>query len=209
MEKPPRNEIMKCCGATRGVESAFTQPHFGSSAADDGARTAADIRREPLLKSFMPMNQAELRPIMLIEDEQTDAVLIRRAFEHAGVQNPIHNVPDGDDALARLEGIGPYQDRIQYPLPAFILLDLKLPGMHGLRLLRWIRSKKDLRLIPVVVLTSSADAADIRAAYESGANSYLLKPADRNEIYRVVKVIQDYWLEHNIAPPLVLRASKT
>jgi CheY-like chemotaxis protein len=145
---------------------------------------------------------------MLIEDEQTDALLIIRAFEHAGLENPIDKVSDGDDALARLEGIGPYQDRTQYPLPAFILLDLKLPGMHGLRLLRWIRSKKDLRLIPVVVLTNSADAADVRAAYEAGANSYLVKPADRTEIYRVVKIIQDYWLHQNVAPPLVLRASK-
>ena len=155
----------------------------------------------------MVTSSAELRPIMLIEDEQTDALLIRRAFEQAGVENPIHSVSDGDDALARLEGIGPYQDRIQYPLPAFVLLDLKLPGMHGLRLLRWIRSKKDLRLIPVIVLTNSADAADVKAAYETGANSYMVKPADRTEIFRVVKVIQDYWLHHNIAPPLVLRAS--
>ena len=145
---------------------------------------------------------------MLIEDEETDVLLIRRAFEQAGVENPIHTVMDGDDALARLEGIGPYEDRTKYPLPAFILLDLKLPGMHGLRLLRWIRSKRDLRLIPVVVLTNSIEAADVNAAYESGANSYLVKPADRNEIYRVVKVIQEYWLHHNVAPPLVLRAGK-
>jgi len=157
----------------------------------------------------MTASAAELRPIMLIEDEETDALLIRRAFVQAGLQNPIYTVTDGDDALARLEGISPYQDRVQYPLPAFILLDLKLPGMHGLRLLRWIRSKRDLRLIPVVVLTSSADAADVTAAYEAGANSYMVKPADRDEIYRVVKIIDDYWLKHNVAPPLVLRASNS
>jgi CheY-like chemotaxis protein len=153
------------------------------------------------------MDTTELRPIMLIEDEYTDSLLIQRAFEKAGIQNPIQYVSDGDDALARLEGIGQYQDRVRYPLPAFILLDLKLPGMHGLALLRWIRSKKDLRLIPVVVLTNSADAADVKSAYEAGANSYLLKPANREEVYRVIDVIQHYWLEHNVAPPLVLRAS--
>jgi CheY-like chemotaxis protein len=156
----------------------------------------------------MLANSTDLRPIMLIEDEQTDSLLITRAFEQAGVQNPIHTVRDGDDALARLEGIGQYQDRVQYPLPAFILLDLKLPGMHGLRLLRWIRSKKDLRLIPVVILTNSAEADDVKAAYEAGANSYLLKPADRTEIHRVIKVIQDYWLHHNVAPQVVMRASQ-
>jgi CheY-like chemotaxis protein len=153
----------------------------------------------------MVTDTKEFRPIMLIEDEYTDSLLIRRAFEKAGVQNPIQYVSDGDDALIRLEGIGHYQDRTQYPLPAFILLDLKLPGMHGLALLRWIRSKKELRLIPVVVLTNSADAADVKAAYEAGANSYMLKPADRNEIDRVIHVIQHYWLEHNLAPPLVVR----
>jgi CheY-like chemotaxis protein len=78
--------------------------------------------------------------------------------------------------------------------------------MHGLSLLRWIRSRKELRLIPVVVLTNSAEATDVKAAYEAGANSYLLKPANREEIYRVIEVIQSYWLEHNVAPALVLRA---
>lgn len=154
----------------------------------------------------MPTDITELRPILLIEDEQTDSLLIQRAFEKAGVQNPIQIVTDGDNALARLEGIGQYEDRVQYPLPAFILLDLKLPGMHGLSLLRWIRSRKELRLIPVVVLTNSAEATDVKAAYEAGANSYLLKPANRDEIYRVIQVIQSYWLEHNVAPALVLRA---
>ena len=153
------------------------------------------------------MKKHDLRPIMLIEDEQTDVILIRRAFEKAGVENPIQSVENGDKALAWLEGIGEYQDRTNFPLPAFILLDLKLPGMGGLQLLKWIRSRKDLRLIPVVVLTNSADAVDVRSAYEAGANSYLLKPADRNEIYRVIDIIQQYWLEHNVSPPLVLRAS--
>ena len=157
----------------------------------------------------MGTDTLELRPIMLVEDEATDSLLLRRAFEKAGVQNPIQQVTNGDEALARLEGIGNFQDRIQFPLPAFILLDLKLPGMHGLALLRWIRSKKELRLIPVVVLTNSADAADVKAAYEAGANSYLLKPGDRNEIYRVVQIIQDYWLQHNVTPPLVLRVANS
>ncbi|MGC2697379.1 MAG: response regulator, partial [Candidatus Angelobacter sp.] len=129
------------------------------------------------------MNKVELRPIMLIEDEVSDALLIRRAFEKAGIENPIQSVSHGDKALAWLEGIGEYQNRTTYPLPAFILLDLKLPGMSGLQLLKWIRTRKDLRLIPIVVLTNSADATDVKSAYEAGANSYMLKPGDRNEIF--------------------------
>jgi CheY-like chemotaxis protein len=153
------------------------------------------------------VEKLELPPIMLIEDDQNDAALIRRAFERAGVENPIQCVTHGDNALAWLEGIGDYQNRAKFPLPSFILLDLKLPGMSGLQLLKWIRTRRDLRLIPVVVLTNSAEATDVKSAYEAGANSYLLKPADRDEIYRVIDVIQKYWLENNVSPSLVLRAS--
>jgi CheY-like chemotaxis protein len=144
---------------------------------------------------------------MLIEDEASDALLIRRAFEKAGVENPIQTVINGDKALAYFEGIGEYQDRSKYPLPIFILLDLKLPGMMGLQLLKWIRSRRDLRLIPVVVLTVSADDINVRSAYEAGANSYLLKPADRDEVFRVIADVQAYWLQRNVSPPLVLRAT--
>lgn len=150
---------------------------------------------------------SELGTIMLIEDEASDALLIRRAFEKAGVENPIQTVINGDKALAYFEGIGEYQDRSKYPLPIFILLDLKLPGMMGLQLLKWIRSRRDLRLIPVVVLTVSADDINVRSAYEAGANSYLLKPADRDEVFRVIADVQAYWLQRNVSPPLVLRAS--
>lgn len=155
------------------------------------------------------MNKAELQPVLLIEDEKSDVILIREAFERAGVQNPILSVSHGDDALAWLEGVGEYKDRTKYPLPAFILLDLKLPGMHGLQLLKWKRTRRNLRLIPVVVLTSSADPTDIKSAYEAGANSYLLKPADRKEIWRVVEIIQNYWLAHNVTPPLVMHAGNS
>jgi CheY-like chemotaxis protein len=155
------------------------------------------------------MNKAELQPVLLIEDEKTDVILISEAFERAGVQNPILSVSHGDEALALLEGVGEYKDRTKYPLPAFILLDLKIPGMHGLQLLKWIRSRKDLRVIPVVILTNSADPTDIKSAYEAGANSYLLKPGDRKEIWRIVELIQNYWLGHNVTPPLVLRVGNS
>jgi CheY-like chemotaxis protein len=148
----------------------------------------------------------ELGTIMLIEDETADALLIRRAFEKAGVENPIQTLDHGDKALAYLEGIGEYQNRAKYPLPIFIMLDLKLPGMMGLQLLKWIRSRKDLRLIPIVVLTVSEDDVDVKSAYEAGANSYLLKPGERDEVFRVIAQVQEYWLQRNISPPLVLRA---
>src|SRR5258708_4174419 len=144
--------------------------------------------------------------ILLVEDESADALLIERAFKAAGIENPIHFARDGDKALAYLEGINEYQDREEHPLPILILLDLKLPGMMGLQLLQWMRTRRDLRLLPVVVLTNSADDVNVRSAYEAGANSYLLKPADRNEITRVINIIQQYWLDNNVSPPLVMRA---
>ena len=89
------------------------------------------------------MSNQALGTILLIEDEATDSLLIRRAFDKAGVENPMHTLENGDTALAYLEGIGEYQDRMKYPLPIFILLDLKLPGMMGLQLLKWIRTKRN------------------------------------------------------------------
>ena len=105
-----------------------------------------------------------------------------------------------------LEGINQYADRIVYPLPILLLLDLKLPGMSGLQLLQWIRTRRDLRLIPVVVLTGSEADADVTSAYEAGANSYLRKTADQNEIHRVIDLVHKYWLQHNIPAPWVMRA---
>ena len=152
------------------------------------------------------MTAAALGTIMLVEDQASDSLLVRRAFEKAGVQNPIQLVEHGDVALSYLEGIGEYENRTKYPLPIFILLDLKLPGMMGLQILKWIRMRKELRLIPVIVLTDSENESDVKAAYEAGANSFLRKPGNRGEVSRVIELIQRYWLEHNVVPQLVLRA---
>ena len=152
------------------------------------------------------MSEAGLGTILLIEDEIDDAALVTRALEKCGVQNPLLTLRNADEALTYLEGINEYADRIAHPLPILILLDLKLPGMSGLQLLKWIRTRRDLRLIPVVVLTASEDDADVRHAYEAGANSYLRKAASGDDFYRVANAVQQYWLEHNIPPPLVMRA---
>src|SRR3954467_15640974 len=147
------------------------------------------------------MSSKGLGTILLVEDDFADAAFVARAFERAGVQNPLLTLRSGDEALAYLEGINQYADRVAYPLPILLLLDLKLPGMSGLQLLQWIRTRRDLRLIPVVVLTGSEADADVTSAYEAGANSYLRKTADQNEIYRVIDLIQKYWLQQNIPRP--------
>jgi CheY-like chemotaxis protein len=152
---------------------------------------------------------AELLPtILLVEDNASDVALLKRGFDKAGVLNPIVRLKDGNDALAYLAGVGPYADRNEFPLPALILLDLKMPGMTGLQLLQWMRGQRDVRRIPVVVLTSSEDRMTVNAAYDAGANSYLLKPGDPSEIGNLVEAIQTYWIELNHSPQLVMRAEK-
>jgi CheY-like chemotaxis protein len=152
------------------------------------------------------MSEKRLATILLVEDEASDADLICRGFAKAKVVNPIVHLRNGDDALAYLEGVGQYADRAKFPLPAFILLDLKLPGMKGLELLQWKRTRREVRRIPVVVLTSDRESATIDAAYDLGANSYLVKPGNPTEIVRIVETIQRYWIDLNEPPQLVISA---
>jgi CheY-like chemotaxis protein len=155
------------------------------------------------------MDQQGPGTILLIEDEATDAAMIRRGFEKVKVINPIFNAKSGDEALAYLSGTGQFQDRIEFPLPVLILLDLKLPGMTGLQILQWRRSQRDIKRIPVVVLTGDEDPSTINAAYDAGANSYLLKPGSPADIARVVDLIQRYWIGLNEQPQLVMRAGES
>src|SRR5437762_13993289 len=123
----------------------------------------------------------ESRPaeiILLVEDSSTDAVLITRAFEHTGVENPIRRVKDGEEALGYLTGAGAFADRKENPLPAVILLDLNLPRFNGYQLMIWLRMQPELKRIPVVVLTESHATDSINPAYDAGANSYPVTPAE-------------------------------
>jgi CheY-like chemotaxis protein len=153
------------------------------------------------------MAEPALATILLVEDTPSDAALIRRAFEKSNVLNPIIWTKNGQEALGYLSGLGQYGDRIKYPLPALILLDLDLPEMSGFELLQWKRTQPYIRRIPVVILTIDSATSAINAAYDLGANSYLIKPGKSDEIMRVVKTIQEYWLGLNQPPKLVLRAT--
>lgn len=152
------------------------------------------------------MTSNVLRTILLVEDEAADATLVMRGFRTAHVMNPVIHLRTGDDALRYLGGFGDYSDRAKYPLPALILLDLKLPGMTGIQLLQWMRIQTEIRRIPVVVLTSDNTPETINAAYDLGANSYLVKRGNPKEIARMVENIQDYWVNLNEPPQLVMKA---
>lgn len=157
-------------------------------------------------RAAFTMTEERQATILLIEDEPSDAALIRRGFAKAKVVNPIVHLTNGDEALAYLAGVGQYADRAKFPLPALILLDLKLPGMKGLELLQWKRTRREVRRIPIVVLTSDRDPATVDAAYDLGANSYLVKPGNPGEIVRIVEIVQRYWLALNEPPRLVISA---
>lgn len=144
--------------------------------------------------------------ILLIEDEEADVALLIRAFKQSGVANPIRHLRDGEQALAYLEGIGEFGNREKNPLPILVLLDLRLPRMSGLELLQWMRPRKHLRRIPVVVLTVEKDPSYMEAAYDLGANSYLIKSPKEQDVLRLVELIQQYWIALNERAPIVLES---
>ena len=139
--------------------------------------------------------------ILLVEDNPDDAALTLRAFKRSHVANPIAEVRDGIEALDFLFARGVYSDRATAPLPTLIILDLKLPKLDGLGVLKAIREDERTRLLPVVVLTSSKEEQDLISSYSLGANSYVRKPVDFNEFLEAVKVLGIYWLMMNQSPP--------
>ena len=145
---------------------------------------------------------ANAYPILLVEDSPDDALLIQRAFRKANLANPVELVRDGEEAVAYLSGKAPYDDRARFPLPVFMLLDLKLPRRSGLEVLAWVRKESVVKRLPVVVLTSSRESVDVNRAYDLGVNSYLTKPVGFEALLEMVKNVNLYWLVMNENPEL-------
>lgn len=132
--------------------------------------------------------------VLHVDDDPNDTVLLEAAARKAGVSFLLQNVADGDAAIAYLSGSGEYGDRLRYPLPSLILLDLKMPRATGFEVLQWIRAHADLGRIPVVVLSGSELQQDIEQAYTTGANSYLVKPLGFDALVSLVKSLSSLWL---------------
>jgi CheY-like chemotaxis protein len=141
-----------------------------------------------------------MQPILLADDDEAGAFLTLRAFQKAGVKNPIAVVRDGDAAIHYLAGTGPYADRGAHPLPCLLLLDQKLPGRSGLEVLEWVRTKSAVCTLPVLLLSASTFDGDVQAAYLLGANGYLVKPGEFEALLAMAKAVKDYWLTVNRAP---------
>ncbi len=108
---------------------------------------------------------------LVVEDNKDDVLLLRRAFLKAKVLNPVHIAIDGEEAIAYLSGTGKYANRVEFPLPSLVLLDIKMPRVGGLEVLRWIRTQPGFSSLRVIMLTSSDEIRDVNAAYQLGANS--------------------------------------
>ena len=143
------------------------------------------------------------KSILLVEDNPSDAALAMRAFDRNKLLNPIVHVEDGQEALDFLFAERKYADRDMEDLPALILLDLKLPLVDGLEVLRRVRENPITRRALVVILTTSKEEQDVAASYDLGVNSYIRKPVDFNQFVEAIKQLGVYWLLLNETPPPV------
>jgi len=140
--------------------------------------------------------------ILLVEDNPSDVKLTKRAMEQNHITNELIVAEDGREALDYLFGVGQYKGREVRDLPAVVLLDLKLPRVDGLEVLKEIRANKFTHLLPVVILTSSSQEKDLLASYKLGANSYIRKPVDFRQFTEAVRNLGMYWLLLNEPPPM-------
>jgi CheY-like chemotaxis protein len=138
--------------------------------------------------------------ILLVEDNPDHAELMRRNLEHVPAASFLHHVEDGEAAMDYIFGRGAYADRARFPAPDLVLLDLRLPRVSGLEVLRQVKSHPTLHRTPIVVLTSSDAERDVAVAYEYHANSFVTKPVDFQRLSQLIQDLGFYWLARNQNP---------
>lgn len=137
----------------------------------------------------------ERATILVVEDDPNDLFFLKRAFSAVQSKCLMQAVGDGAEAIDYLRGVDDYSDRKQFPLPALILMDLKMPRVDGFEFLAWLRREPGLKLIPVVVLSSSNLPLDVKRAYELGANSFVVKVQNSTTLPEMLQTLASYWLE--------------
>jgi len=135
--------------------------------------------------------------VMLVDDSADDLELMRVAFKRAGVRNPIAQAYSGEQAIAYLAGEGQYADRQQFPLPRLIITDLKMPGLDGFELLKWLREHPAFEGVPKIVLTTSGHDEDRKQALASGCSAYFVKPNELEGLVNLVRAINSDWISQH------------
>lgn len=143
------------------------------------------------------LNRVEL---LIVEDSEGDVELILRSLAKNKLANNVHVVRDGAEALDFLRATGPFQGRLGAGNPKAIFLDLKLPKVNGMEVLRQVKSDERTKQIPVVIMTSSSEDRDLKEAYATGANSYIVKPVVFDDFARLVQELGLYWIVTNRSP---------
>ncbi len=137
------------------------------------------------------------RAILLVEDDENDVLVMTMALEKAGLACPIRVARDGREAQDYLSGTDKFADRHEYPLPYLILLDLKLPRVMGLEVLKWLRERPEFDSTIVLILSSSSMPEDVQGAYHLHANGYLVKPYNLEKLQLMTQAIKEFWYLQN------------
>jgi two-component system response regulator len=164
--------------------------HIGNVRRESERDTRVFFRKKVMMKPF----------VLVVEDNEQDELLTIRALKKNGIENEIIVTRDGAQALDFLFCKGQFASRDSTRLPRVVLLDLKLPKLNGLEVLRALRSDPRTRFLPVVVLTTSTEERDLVEVYDNGANSYVRKPVDYNEFTETIRNLGTYWLDLNRVP---------
>lgn len=146
----------------------------------------------------------EIAQILLIEDNKMDIALTLDAFREARVPVKIQVAHNGEEALRYLFGEREFSDRYKFPLPDIVLLDLKMPGIGGIEVLKKLKATPEIKRVPVIILTSSKEEKDRVKSYDHGANSYLVKPTSFDGFLELIKKVSEYWISVNVEPPFTI-----
>jgi CheY-like chemotaxis protein len=136
--------------------------------------------------------------IVYVEDDQNYAEILETTLKEGCFKHRMLHLESAEEAIRYLEGTGKYANRLEFPIPALLLVDLKMPRMNGLEFLEWVRTRSKYRHLPVVILTSSDEMKDIRRAYTLGANSFLIKPPRIHDLKEMMIALDQFWLKFNV-----------
>lgn len=139
--------------------------------------------------------------ILLVEDDPDDLFLMERALLKTRLSVPLHHAKNGQEAIDYLQAVGPYSDRSRFPLPALILLDLKMPFVDGFEVLFWLKQNPALHHFPVIVLTSSLEESDRQKALELGARGFFIKPPTRESLLQMLQLVPGFPLPSSASAP--------